>query len=80
MLAKECTGETKCFFLSGVGDFYRYLAESSSGDRRAEAVKNAEEKYKEAMVISVTLPHNDITRVGLAVNYSALLHDYIKNG
>ena len=38
VLAKECEGEAKAFFVKMVGDYYRYVAENAR-DRKLEEVK-----------------------------------------
>lgn len=63
--------ESKAFFLKMVGDYYRYVAESSSGDK-LELVKNgALEYYNKATEISnKDLGACNPIRLGLALNFS----------
>jgi 14-3-3 protein epsilon len=32
VLAKQCDGESKAFFIKMVGDYYRYIAENAKGN------------------------------------------------
>merc|ERR1712086_162281 len=46
VLAKECAGESKAFFIKMVGDYYRYIAENAK-DAHLESVKqNALKAYE----------------------------------
>ncbi|KFW94426.1 14-3-3 protein gamma, partial [Phalacrocorax carbo] len=74
-LIKNCSEtqyESKVFYLKMKGDYYRYLAEVATGEKRATVVESSEKAYSEAHEISKEhmQPTHPI-RLGLALNYSA---------
>lgn len=63
--------ESKAFFLKMIGDYYRYVAESSSGAKLEEVKKGALEFYNKANEISIKdLGACNPIRLGLALNFS----------
>uniref|UniRef100_F2Z4Y1 Tyrosine 3-monooxygenase/tryptophan 5-monooxygenase activation protein eta n=1 Tax=Sus scrofa TaxID=9823 RepID=F2Z4Y1_PIG len=76
-LIKNCNDfqyESKVFYLKMKGDYYRYLAEVASGEKKNSVVEASEAAYKEAFEISKEhmQPTHPI-RLGLALNFSACL-------
>ena len=71
------TNESKVFYHKMRGDYYRYLAESASGDTRTEAGKNAQEAYKAATDIANELTPTDPIRLGLALNFSVFHYEIL---
>ena len=70
---------SKVFYLKMKGDYYRYIAEYSSGSDRDEVAKLADESYKAAEEIAKEkMDTTDPIRLGLALNYS-VFHYEIKN-
>ncbi|KAM9788266.1 14-3-3 protein gamma-1 [Neosynchiropus ocellatus] len=71
--------ESKVFYLKMKGDYYRYLAEVATGEKRAQVVRDSEDSYDEAHRISCDAmqPTHPI-RLGLALNYS-VFHYEIQN-
>mmetsp|Transcript_10723 Transcript_10723/g.9138 ORF Transcript_10723/g.9138 Transcript_10723/m.9138 type:complete len:121 (-) Transcript_10723:98-460(-) len=60
------------------GDYYRYIAEFSSGDTKSKAADDAYQAYKEATSIAqkellVTHP----IRLGLALNFSVFYYEVL---
>lgn len=53
VLAKECDGEPKAFFVKMIGDYYRYIAENAKESKLEEAKNSALKAYDEANVISL---------------------------
>uniref|UniRef100_A0A8C8AFJ8 Tyrosine 3-monooxygenase/tryptophan 5-monooxygenase activation protein gamma n=1 Tax=Otus sunia TaxID=257818 RepID=A0A8C8AFJ8_9STRI len=54
-LIKNCSEtqyESKVFYLKMKGDYYRYLAEVATGEKRATVVESSEKAYSEAHEIS----------------------------
>nr|XP_009509351.1 PREDICTED: 14-3-3 protein gamma [Phalacrocorax carbo] len=78
-LIKNCSEtqyESKVFYLKMKGDYYRYLAEVATGEKRATVVESSEKAYSEAHEISKEhmQPTHPI-RLGLALNYSVFAFD-----
>lgn len=69
--------EPKVFYLKMAGDYYRYLAESSSTD--AEAVgEKAASYYEKANTAAKELSETHPIRLGLALNYSVCYYEILK--
>merc|ERR1719480_262732 len=77
VLAKECQGESKAFFVKMVGDYYRYIAENAKGSLMEEVKQNALKSYNEANTI--TLPPCNPIKLGLALNFSVFHYEVMKN-
>ena len=78
-LIKNCSEtqhESKVFYLKMKGDYYRYLAEVATGEKRATVVESSEKAYNEAHEISKEhmQPTHPI-RLGLALNYSVFYYE-----
>uniref|UniRef100_A0A6I8N8M0 Tyrosine 3-monooxygenase/tryptophan 5-monooxygenase activation protein gamma n=2 Tax=Ornithorhynchus anatinus TaxID=9258 RepID=A0A6I8N8M0_ORNAN len=78
-LIKNCSEtqyESKVFYLKMKGDYYRYLAEVATGEKRAAVVESSEKAYSEAHEISKEhmQPTHPI-RLGLALNYSVFYYE-----
>ena len=61
-----------------IGDYYRYMAESVTGDKLAEVAEKALEFYNKAQVEAEKLPVYNSIRLGLALNFS-VFHYEVKN-
>ena len=76
-LIPKSTGESKAFYLMMKADYYRYIAEFTTGEAKAKAVSRAENAYVVAAAaaaaedVAVTHP----IRLTLALNHSILLHE-----
>ncbi|MBN3272654.1 143G1 protein, partial [Polyodon spathula] len=78
-LIKNCNDsqfESKVFYLKMKGDYYRYLAEVATGEKKAAVVESSEASYKEAFEISKEhmQPTHPI-RLGLALNFSVFYYE-----
>ncbi|XP_033902942.3 14-3-3 protein eta isoform X1 [Acipenser ruthenus] len=78
-LIKNCNDsqfESKVFYLKMKGDYYRYLAEVATGEKKTAVVESSEASYKEAFEISKEhmQPTHPI-RLGLALNFSVFYYE-----
>jgi 14-3-3 protein beta/theta/zeta len=74
-------GEAKVFYLKMIGDYYRYLAESTESDSAAENSpgRNAATFYEKAHDIAKDkLQPTHPIRLGLALNYSVCFYEILK--
>jgi 14-3-3 protein beta/theta/zeta len=80
LVPKASNAESKVFYLKMKGDYYRYLAEVASGDKKPTVVSESEKAYQAAFDIAKEQmqPTHPI-RLGLALNYSVFFYE-ILNG
>jgi len=80
LIPSSTSGPGKVFFEKMKGDYYRYMAEFTSGDKRQAAVDGAGKAYKAAFDLAVAEldPTNGI-RLGLALNYSVFLYEILNS-
>ena len=67
--------EAQVFFLKMAGDYHRYITEFKLGEERTVSGNAAEEKYKSATEIAYDLASTHPIRLGLALNYSVMMHE-----
>jgi len=71
--------ESKVFYLKMKGDYYRYLAEVASGQKKNEVVDKSMEAYDNAFEhAKANMPSTHPIRLGLALNFS-VFHYEIKS-
>merc|ERR1711998_382866 len=80
LISKATTGESKVFYQKMKADYYRYIAEFTSGDAKTKAAENARLAYDEAQKVAekdlaVTHP----IRLGLALNFSVFQYEVLQN-
>jgi 14-3-3 protein epsilon len=80
LIPKATTGESQVFYHKMKADYYRYIAEFTSGDKKTAAAENARKAYEDAKVVAekdlaVTHP----IRLGLALNYSVFQYEVLGN-
>merc|ERR1711862_150605 len=78
LITKASTGESKVFYQKMKADYYRYIAEFTSGDKKSAASESAKDAYEEAQKVAekdlaVTHP----TRLGLALNFSVFQYEVL---
>jgi len=80
-ILKNCqTGESKVFFLKMKGDYYRYLAESSTGEAQTKIGQEGLQAYTEASNIASTeLKKTNPIRLGLALNFSVFYYEILND-
>merc|ERR1711956_92836 len=69
---------SKVFYVKMKADYYRYIAEYTSGDKQDKASTDAKEAYQDATGVAekdlvVTHP----IRLGLALNYSVFMYEVL---
>jgi len=80
LIAKASNGESKVFYEKMKADYYRYIAEFTSGDEKAKASESARKAYEAAKEVAekdlaVTHP----IRLGLILNYSVFQYEVLQN-
>jgi hypothetical protein len=72
-------GDGKAFFLKMIGDYYRYMAESATGDKLKSVSDNALSNYQKAEIESQKLPACDPIKLGLALTFSVFYYEVIND-
>ncbi|XP_048464425.1 14-3-3 protein beta/alpha-1-like [Rhincodon typus] len=80
LIAKTTQATSKVFYLKMKGDYYRYLSEVASGDKKKATVENSQQAYQEALDISEDKmePTHPI-RLGLALNFSVFYYEILND-
>merc|ERR1711937_248444 len=80
LLEKASTDESKVFYHKMKADYYRYIAEFKTDDKKKEAAENARKAYEEASnIASAGLPVTHPIRLGLALNFSVFQYEVLGN-
>merc|ERR1712232_313087 len=80
LISKASTGESKVFYQKMKADYYRYIAEFTSGDAKSRAAESARQAYEEAhKVAEKDLAVTHPIRLGLALNYSVFQYEVLQN-
>ena len=75
---KEEESESHVFYLKMKGDYYRYLAEVSVGDKLEDFKGKASEAYKKAQEAAEEgMPTTHPIRLGLALNFSVFYYEIL---
>lgn len=72
---EKATIESQVFYLKMKGDYHRYLAEYSSGEKKEAAKKNAEAAYTKAQEAALNLESTHPIKLGLALNFSVFHYE-----
>ena len=62
-----------------IGDYYRYVAESATGDELEKVKNGALEHYQQAQSASASLNPCNPIRLGLALNFSVFHYEVMNN-
>jgi 14-3-3 protein epsilon len=79
LLKKTTTDESKVFYLKMKGDYYRYLAEFSSGEKHGQVANSSLNSYKEANDLSSQLACTNPIKLGLALNFSVFYYEVMND-
>jgi len=79
LIPSATSAESKVFYSKMKGDYFRYLAESSSGDSRKEPADKALEAYKSAFESAQELSSTNPIRLGLALNFSVFYYEILNS-
>jgi 14-3-3 protein epsilon len=80
LIPSAATGESKVFYHKMKGDYHRYLAEFSTGERRSQSADKSLEAYKAANEVAVTeLAPTHPIRLGLALNFSVFYYEILNS-
>nr|AAD48408.1 14-3-3 gamma protein [Homo sapiens] len=77
-LYKNCSEtqyERKDLYLKMKGDYYRYLAEVATGEKRGDVVESSEKAYSEREISKEHMQPTHPIRLGLALNYSVFYYE-----
>mmetsp|Transcript_55846 Transcript_55846/g.147637 ORF Transcript_55846/g.147637 Transcript_55846/m.147637 type:complete len:171 (+) Transcript_55846:250-762(+) len=77
LLPATTANDVKVFYYKMLGDYWRYLAEFTSGDQKATATKGCEEAYKKGQELAKTMPPTCPVRLGLALNLSVFYFEVV---
>merc|ERR1712118_478954 len=71
--------ESKVFYHKMKGDYYRYIAEFTDGDKKSAAANKAKLAYDDAMSAAAELAVTHPIRLGLALNFSVFHYEVLNN-
>jgi hypothetical protein len=77
VLAFDCDGEAKAFFVKMAGDYYRYIAENAKSSYLEQVKQKALEAYE--LANGIDLPACNPIKLGLALNFSVFHYEVMKN-
>ena len=79
LIKKATSGESKVFYWKMKGDYYRYLAEFTSGDKHDEVAKSSLDSYQQAKDQSSSLGVTNPIKLGLALNFSVFYYEVMSD-
>jgi len=79
LIKTASTEESKVFYYKMKGDYFRYLAESTTGDTRKNAADKALDAYKAASETAEALEPTNPIRLGLALNFSVFYYEILES-
>ena len=78
--SNQSDSESKVFFIKMRADQFRFIAEVASGKMQQDAMTNANNAYKEGQELAKKLlSTTNVIRLGLALNYTVLLYEVLKD-
>ncbi|CAK0882921.1 unnamed protein product, partial [Prorocentrum cordatum] len=80
LIGKATTGESQVFYQKMKADYYRYIAEYTTGADKEKASNDAKLAYEEAQAIATKdLAVTHPIRLGLALNFSVFQYEVLAN-
>ena len=79
LIKKANSAESKVFYLKMKGDYYRYIAEFSSGDKHNQVASFSLNSYKEASTLGGELACTNPIKLGLALNFSVFYYEVMND-
>jgi 14-3-3 protein epsilon len=79
LIKKATSAESKVFYWKMKGDYYRYLAEFTSGEKHESVAQNSLESYKQAKDLSSSLSVTNPIKLGLALNFSVFYYEVMND-
>jgi len=71
--------ESKVFYLKMKGDYYRYLVEVTTGEKRDNLAQNSKTAYEGATTEAGDLPSTHPIKLGLALNFSVFHYEIMND-
>ena len=72
--------ESHVFYLKMKGDYFRYLAEVATGDKKKSVVEDSKQAYDSALTFAEThMPPTHPIRLGLALNFSVFYYEILNS-
>ena len=79
LLKKSTSSESIVFYMKMKGDYFRYLAEFTSGDQHEKVAANSLEAYQAASDLAVELICYNPIKLGLALNFSVFYYEVMND-
>jgi len=80
LVTKATTGESKVFYFKMKGDYFRYIAEYTQGEKKTTSAEAARQAYEDASNIAAKdLAVTHPIRLGLALNFSVFQYEVLQN-
>merc|ERR1712161_151109 len=78
LISKASSGESKVFYQKMKADYYRYIAEYTTGDAKDKAANDAKAAYEDAQAVATKdLAVTHPIRLGLALNFSVFQYEVL---
>ena len=76
MIPNSSDGDGKCFFYKMKGDYYRYIAEYETSEKKNQASQKALQAYNDAAIVAKeTLSPTNPYKLGLSLNQSVFYYE-----
>lgn len=81
LITDNLAAQTKVFFLKMKADYYRYIAEYATGEKKENVIQAAKEAYSQANDVAdkEKLKKTNPVRLGLSLNFSVFYYEALKS-